>query len=82
MTTIEKLMTWNRQWRLGAGMLLCRACHAQQIEAERAVAFKHDPGCESENLHSFPWNDLDATSVKPVQLPQAPEPILQPSIPF
>ncbi len=59
MTSTEQIIEWNAQWRLINGSITCRACHAEQKEAEKGTAFVHAPGCGNAFREINPGKALD-----------------------
>lgn len=61
MTPSEKLVDWNKRWRIQSGIVICRKCAAQQPETLSHQPFAHGSGCgELSSQFSQPWTDLDA----------------------
>lgn len=64
MTANEDLIDWNGRWQITNAVVSCRACHAQQKEADRSAAFVHSPGCGYAGHPRNPWDDLDTIRKK------------------
>ncbi|GLF74793.1 hypothetical protein ALQ08_200321 [Pseudomonas syringae pv. delphinii] len=61
MTPSEKLVDWNRRWRIQGGIVICRKCAAQQPETLSDQPFAHHFDCDEDSSKSpRPWTDLDA----------------------
>ncbi len=57
MTANHALCEWNKNWRLIANEVVCRACGASQIELGGNRLFTHHPGCANKFL-LLPWSEL------------------------
>lgn len=53
------LQEWNFQWRLVAGVILCRECLAHQSEEVRNALFVHTDTCCYRFSKRKPWDELD-----------------------
>lgn len=59
MTVNEDLIEWNTHWRVSAGVVTCRTCHAHQSESDSRSQFEHSAGCGHSGQKRAPWDDLD-----------------------
>lgn len=59
MTSTDRLLTWNRGWRVFQGTVMCRICRAEQVETDRGSDFVHASGCPRAELRCQPWQELD-----------------------
>ena len=53
------LITWSTRWRLQNNLVACKTCGASQREADKGLAFEHQPGCGYAGQGSSPWEDLE-----------------------
>lgn len=69
MTASEDLLTWNSRWRIRQGVIICKACEAQQDESAKDLVFMHSPECGNGRQPHKPWHELDAISRQSSRLP-------------
>jgi DNA-binding transcriptional regulator PaaX len=59
MTPMEILTEWHASWRIIQGTIICKTCHAEQLECDRENAFAHGLGCSKASLNIHPGQALD-----------------------
>lgn len=59
MNTQDRLINWHFAWQITKDVIVCRSCHAAQLESNKDAPFQHYPDCKNSAEASDPWYELD-----------------------